>query len=181
MQNKRGISQAFSQVPSTTSEGAVADVRLRAATVFDAFDLSAVLCDSITSLCAADHQADPACLERWLADKTPQDIRTSIIAGHIPIAAEINGVIAGVGLTTPQGSISLLYVAPWAAGQGLGQALLATLEAELTQQGHTVAHLTATQTALGFYQSHGWVLAGPRNDSFGLPGQPMRKLLQPAG
>ncbi|WP_245223426.1 hypothetical protein [Ruegeria sp. HKCCSP346] len=67
MQNKRGISQAFSNVP----EG----IALRPATVFDVFDISRVLIRSITQLCVADHNNDPGHLEQWTAHKDPATIR----------------------------------------------------------------------------------------------------------
>ncbi|WP_209598117.1 hypothetical protein [Ruegeria sp. HKCCSP351] len=73
MQNKRGISQAFSKVP----EG----VTLRRATVFDVFDISRVLIRSITQLCGADHQGDPQAIAQWTDNKDPATIRGWIKPG----------------------------------------------------------------------------------------------------
>lgn len=177
MQNKRGISQAFS---SPLMEGG-ADIDIRAATVFDVFELSCVLHDSIRSLCVADHNNDAEIVERWTANKTPQDIRSWIAAGQCPLVAEVSGRIGGLGLTMADGGIALLYVAPFAVGKKLGHALLCALEDELRRKGHSASHLTATRTALEFYKSHGWEANGPCQSCFGLPGHPMRKLLQPVG
>lgn len=177
MQNKRGISQAFSPPPLETG----GDIGIRAATVFDVFELSNLLQASIRDLCVADHNNDAEIVERWTAHKTPQDIRGWITAGQCPLIAEVSGRIGGLGLTTADGRIELLYVAPFAVGKKLGHALLCALEDELRQKGHSVSHLTATRTALKFYKSHGWEIDGPCQSCFGLPGQPMRKLLQPVG
>ncbi|MEP5770928.1 GNAT family N-acetyltransferase [Nisaea sp.] len=172
MQNKRGISQAFSTRPPAQP------LQLRAATVFDVIELSEVLIASITQLCKADHGDDPASLQRWTANKAPSDIRRWIAAGQIPHLAELRGRIAGLGLATSAGEVSLLYVAPWAKSCGMGAALLRHLEAELAGQGHIEAHLTATQSGIDFYLSQGWSPCGEANTCHGLPGQPMRKLLQ---
>lgn len=177
MQNKRGISQAFSAQAATAQSG----LQIRNATVFDVFEMSEVLTTSIIQLCDMDHGNDPAKLSAWLGNKTAADIRDWVIADTPPLICEYRGQVAGVGHALLDGSISLLYVAPHAVGHGLGQALLLALEAQLRAQGHTEAHLTATESALGFYQSHGWECVGTPCNCFGLPGQPMRKLLQPAG
>lgn len=175
MQNKRGISQVFGG--AFGQQG----VLMRSATVFDVFDISRVLITSITALCAEDHGGDPAKLAPWLANKAPEDFRQSITAGNQFQVAEVGGAIRAVGLTQKDGFISLLYVAPDAIGTGLGRKLLSHLEQQLHQQGHDAAHLVSTQSALKFYLSQGWVCTGLPTNCFGLPGHPMRKLLQSAG
>ena len=174
MQNKRGISQAFSALPPSK------ELVLRPATVFDVFDMSEVLVASITQLCQRDHLGDPECLAQWCGNKSPADIRGWIAAGLVPTVATSLERILGVGLVTPQAEVSLLYVAPWGKSRGVGGALLKYLEAELAAQGHAAAHSTATNSGLGFYLSQGWQVSGASTNCFGLPGHPMRKLLQPA-
>lgn len=175
IQNKRGISQVFSPTKRAT------DSLVRDATVFDVFDISRVLIESITQLCQADHGNDPDMFAEWIANKSPEDIRLWIESGSILSVCDWNGRISAVGLAQANGGISLLYVAPDAVGHGLGRVLLQALEAQLWQAGHRQIHLTATRSALSFYQSQGWSRSGPATNCFGLPGQPMRKLLQPAG
>ena len=180
MQNKRGISQAFSIQTSAAEPARVPKMSLRPATVFDVFEMSEVLQASITQLCTRDHQNDPQLMAQWCANKTPEDIRRWIEAKECLTVAVSGGKILGLGLTTAEGGISLLYVAPWGKGCGVGRALLQHLEAELAAQGHTEAHLTSTQSGLEFYLSQGWQCSGPATNCFGLPGQPMRKRLQAA-
>lgn len=178
MQNKRGISQVFSSLSTQSQRPSSEELALRPATVFDVFEASEVLLASITQLCQLDHRDDSHLLAQWCANKTPEDIRGWILAGEGPTLAVSQGKVLGVGLATAQAKISLLYAAPWGQGCGVGRALLQHLEAGLVTQGHTEAHLTATQSGLDFYLSQGWQRSGAATNCFGLPGQPMRKRLQ---
>ena len=173
MQNKRGISQALSP--------GQAGVSLRRATVFDVFGLSRVLVRSITRLCEADHGNQPDKIAAWTANKDPQSVRNWIISGTQIWLAERNGNVAAVGGLRAPAEISLLYVDPGHAGQGVGAALLSRLEAELATSGAPVAHLMSTRTALGFYRRYGWVAAGEPADWNGMPQFPLRKSLHPPG
>ncbi len=89
--------------------------------------------------------------------------------------------MAAVGGLRAPAEISLLYVDPGHAGQGVGAALLSRLEAELATSGAPVAHLMSTRTALGFYRRYGWVAAGEPADWNGMPQFPLRKSLHPPG
>ncbi|MEX0366675.1 MAG: GNAT family N-acetyltransferase [Ruegeria sp.] len=171
MRNKRGISQAFSAAPK--------GIELRRATLFDVFDMSRILIRSITQLCAADHDNDPDIIARWTANKTPQGIRDWIEGSHDLWLALLNGQPAGVGAISPEGVVSVLYVAPDSIGSGVGAALLARLEAELKEAGHDTGRLDSTTTARGFYLKHGWQTEGtPKAGRYG-PCQKMVKPLQP--
>lgn len=173
MQNKRGISQAFSGPAGQDG------ILIRQAIVFDVFDISRVLIASITDLCSADHGNDPTRLAPWIADKSPQHVREWLSAGGPVLVAERDGHICAVGLALEDGFISLLYVAPDAQRQGMGCALLTALEHQMLAQGHKEAHLISTSAARDFYLAQGWSCSGPETLCLGLPGYPMRKLLQP--
>ncbi|MDC0658939.1 GNAT family N-acetyltransferase [Leisingera sp. SS27] len=169
MQNKRGISQAFTAPP--------APLEIRAATVFDVFAMSRILIASIRDLCQADHGGDSARIAEWTGSKTPEQIRGWIAGPGRYWLAEHGGEAAAVGGLSPDGSISLLYVAPVAAGRGTGAAMLAHLEAELLRQGHAEGRLDATRTALDFYRKHGWEAAEETGGCCATPCIPMRKAL----
>ncbi len=170
MNNKRGISQLLSPSP----EG----VTIRTATVFDAFAVSEVLIASITHLCGDDHGQDPAKLLPWVENKSPADVRAWIESGAVLLLALLEGQPAAVGaLSAEAGVIGLLYVAPQAAGRGVGKALLAELERLLAAQGAQNARLSATLTARDFYRSQGWQVSGQPEACFGMMGIPMSKAL----
>ncbi|WP_051927422.1 GNAT family N-acetyltransferase [Ruegeria halocynthiae] len=171
MQNKRGISQAFSQTPT--------GVILRRATVFDVFDLSRVLIRSITVLCRADHQDDPLAIAQWIANKDPATIRGWITGGAQIWLAECAGQVAAVG-GLHDAEITLLYIDPDHAGHGIGAALLHRMELDLIAAGHSEARLEATRTAQAFYQRHGWQPTGHCSDRQALSCLTMRKSLHPA-
>lgn len=173
MQNKRGISQAFSKVPEGTA--------LRPATVFDVFDISRVLIRSITQLCVADHNNDPGYLKQWIANKDPATIRGWFRPGSQIWLAEREGQVAAVGGLIETGKITLLYVDPDHVDSGVGAALLDRLEQQLTACGCSEAHLDGTLTAREFYPKQGWQPDGTPGDWNGIPQYPMRKSLHPAG
>ncbi|MEM7496144.1 MAG: GNAT family N-acetyltransferase [Myxococcota bacterium] len=169
MPNKRGISQAFHRSPD--------GLQLRPASVFDVFDISRVLIDSITVLCEEDHRNDPAEIADWTANKSPGEVRRWITSGFVPWLGLRHGQLAGVGGVTPEGAISLLYVAPQHSGIGVGTELLAHLEDVLRQGGHGNATLVSTKTALAFYRARGWEEDGAPVRWRGSAAWPMRKTL----
>nr|WP_321251623.1 GNAT family N-acetyltransferase [uncultured Ruegeria sp.] len=171
MQNKRGISQAFSAAP----EGVI----LRRATVFDVFDISRVLIRSITQLCTADHQNDPRAIAQWTENKDPATIRGWIKPGSQIWLAERAGQVAAVGGLFETGEITLLYIDPDHTGCGLGSALLNRMEQELIAAGCSDARLEATQTAQDFYLRQGWQATGQCCDRMDLSCFAMRKSLHP--
>lgn len=179
MQNKRGISQAFS--PAGTG-----GELLRRATLFDLFDMSRVLTQSISQLCTADHGGDAAAIARWCANKTPQALRAQMMhegaefwlltrAGQIAAV----GALAEIDQTAGTGRVTLNYVDPACRGQGASAALLAGLEARLSEQGIERGLLTSTATARDFYLSRGWRADGPPRQGRWILGHPMAKTLAP--
>lgn len=169
MQNKRGISQAFARPLS--------GLEIRPASVFDVFAMSQVLTASVRGLCQAGHGCDPQRIDAWTAAVAPGQIRAWFGGAGRYWLAERNGQAAAVGGLDPDGTVTLLYVAPSAAGQGTGSALLAHLEAELHSAGHSEGRLSATRAALGFCRKHGWRQEEASAASCCLPCIPMRKPL----
>src|SRR5689334_18572527 len=102
---------------------------IRDATPADAPEACAVLIDSITQLCTADHRNDPDILRRWLANKTPENVASWAEAqGRSLLVAIDQGVIVAVGGVTHEGEITVNYVAPAARFRGVSSAMIAALE-----------------------------------------------------
>ncbi len=128
----------------------------------DAFQASVVLQRSITELCHADHGGDQKRLDRWLANKTPENFKAWIENPEVIVFVAENGkTIVGVGACSLKGDVILNYVSPDFRFQGVSTLLLEALEKHLLECGHRNARLSSTQTAVVFYQSRGWKVTKP--------------------
>jgi GNAT superfamily N-acetyltransferase len=153
-------------------------MQIRRATEADAEEAARLLRRSISELCAADHRHDPAILEPWLANKTPEQFRAWLAnpAGCVVVAVTGTG-IGGVGACADSGEITLLYVSPDARFMGVSKGLLAWLEERLRGLGVTEARLSSSRTAHRFYLAAGYRDEGPPVLRRGAMSQPMRKQL----
>ncbi|MBV8914583.1 MAG: GNAT family N-acetyltransferase [Acetobacteraceae bacterium] len=145
----------------------------------DAMAACLVMRRSIAELCLADHRNDPAILERWLGNKTPENFVSWLERpGNTLLLAVEDGKILAVGSVTDAGKITLNYVSPDARFRGVSRAMLASLEARAAERGNTRCVLISTETALRFYQACGYVEDGLPVGAFGTTaGYPMTKPL----
>ena len=135
----------------------MAHFHIRGARAEDAVTVCDVLRRSITELCAADHNDDPARLADWLANKTPETVTAWIgDPGNVVYVAIDDGRIAGVAAMQRSGRISLNYVSPEARFTGVSKALLTALERKARDLGLTQCTLESTRTALRFYHAAGY-------------------------
>ncbi|HYP75943.1 MAG TPA: GNAT family N-acetyltransferase [Polyangiaceae bacterium] len=154
-------------------------ITTRSATAADTAEALAVVRESITQSCVADHQHDPPTLERWLRNKTPEhfarwcsDPDTQIVV------AELDGAIAGVAALHRSGQIHLFYVRPAHVRLGVGRALLLAIEAQALALHIPTLTLESTLCARRFYRQNGFEAAGDPTPQFGvLRGYPHRKVL----
>lgn len=135
---------------------------------------------SIVELCRADHRGRPDVLERWLANKTPEEVSAWIANADSYCASAVadGGEVCGFGMLAAAGEILLLYVSPEHVGRGVGRDLLRALEERAVDRGLGEIRLDSSLTARGFYARHGYVDAescGGRTD--GLFCHAMRKTL----
>ena len=154
-------------------------MEIRDAVPADAPAACEVLRRSIIELCVADHHDDPAILERWLANKTPEIIASWIAqaASSMLVAVEA-GVILAVGAVTDAGEVRLNYVSPDGRFRGVSRAMLRALESRAIERGNSCCTLFSTETARRFYRDAGYVETGPPHGTFGTTGSyPMSKRL----
>ena len=97
-------------------------------------------------------------IERWVHALTPD--RYTPYIDQISVAEE-NGAIVGFATLGLDGRIHALYVAPGAAGKGVGSALLKHVERIAAERGQTSVWLEASLNAVPFYEHHGFVAEGP--------------------
>jgi GNAT superfamily N-acetyltransferase len=130
-------------------------MKVRPAKPEDAAAACDVLRRSITELCEADHRNDEAFLARWLANKTPENVRGWITTSHM-FVAEAGGEILGVAGVSDTGHVTLNYVAPRARFKGVSKALLGAVERCAMELGCTMCTLESTTTAERFYRAAGY-------------------------
>src|SRR5262249_16121872 len=126
-----------------------------------------------------DHGNDPLVLERWLANKTTENVASWISnnANSVLVAVEGKAIIA-VGSVTDAGEITLNYVSPDARFRGLSKPLLLGLERGALERGNVRCTLISTETGHRLYQSSGYVQDGPPQRKFGTTASyPMSKRL----
>lgn len=152
---------------------------IRPAVMDDAPQGVAVLRSSISELCVADHQNDPATLALWLRNKTVESFRHWVALPELLLfVAEVGGVVRGIGSIEASGEIRLCYVQPGFGGQGLGTALVETMEGAAREWGLSTVHLTSSVTARKFYERCGYHSAGDVVACFGaMQGYPFIKAL----
>lgn len=143
---------------------------VRRATPADAVPATELLRASITELCVADHQNDPATLDRWLANKKPEIFETwlSNPDNHLVVAESRSRELACVGCVNRKGEIVLCYAHPHARGTGAGGAILRELEAQAKRWGLAELQLSSSNNARAFYEHHGFVSSGEPRPGFGL-------------
>jgi stringent starvation protein B len=154
-------------------------MEIRDAMPADAPAACEVMRRSITELCIADHHNEPAILERWLANKTPEIVASWITRPGSSVLVAVEGeVILAVGSVTDQGEITLNYVSPDARFRGVSRAMLCALDVRAIGRGNSRCTLLSTETARRFYQDAGYAEDGPPQGKFGTAGSyPMSKRL----
>ena len=154
-------------------------MKIRDATQADATAACGVLRASISELCLADHHNDPVILGRWLANKTPENVKLWIAdpASSLLLAVE-NAAVLAVGAVRNDGEITMNYVSPAARFRGASSALLAALEARAKERGNSRCKLLSTETAHRFYLDRGYEVTGAPQQKFGTSSSyPMTKII----
>ena len=141
---------------------------VRDATPADAAAASKVLRASIAELCALDHRNDPDVLRRWLANKTPENLKAWISDPDTSVLLVVeNEDVLAVGQVRDDGEITLNYVSPQARFRGASTALMTAMEIRAGARGATRCHLASTQTAHRFYLARGYADIGTSESMFG--------------
>lgn len=154
-------------------------VSIRHANSSDNVAISAVQIASIRELCRSHY--DPADLEVWAERRTPEFF-SRVLESQELFVAEREGRVVGWGqLDLETGTVHSIYVAPEAAGHGVGSKLIAHLEAIAVQHGWKNLHLIATLNAIAFCEKMGYEQAAPFghrvSEAITLPCFQMRKRL----
>jgi GNAT superfamily N-acetyltransferase len=150
-------------------------MQVRPAQIADADRAIGVVRRSIQELCELDHKSDPATLSLWLSNKSADNMRRWIAAHTVLVAVE-GERMTGVAAFRIDGQVLLNYVAPEARFQGASKCLMQAIEVWASSRDLKWLTLESTATALRFYLSTGWTIAGPPQPGFGVTTRnPMRK------
>ena len=127
---------------------------VRPATPADADAIWRVHGESIRALCRERYRPDE--IEAWVAVRSPESYRVALRDRRLFVAV-CGGRVVGFGQLDPErAEVEACYVAPEAAGQGVGSALLARMERAARRRGHDVVRLNATLNAEPFYEARGY-------------------------
>lgn len=132
---------------------------LRNATLADIEQISEMAHASYGQLLAADYPAQTIKVALPVMAKVAPEF---IERAHY-VVWDVNGqILGGAGWSTVEGGADVRKVAvhPDHLRQGIGQALMAAIEAEVRAQGHRILHCASSLTAVRFYQSCGFDCIG---------------------
>lgn len=147
----------------------IRSLEIRVAASTDADAACTVLRRSITECCDLDHKNDPAILDAWLGNKTPQMVANWFSSPtNFSLVALSEGQVVGVALLTGAGKLALCYLLPEARGQGVGKALLARMEEQACSWGVKALQLHSTATGQAFFGKLGYVDAGKVRSPYGV-------------
>jgi GNAT superfamily N-acetyltransferase len=144
-------------------------LEIRIAAPTDADAACTVLRRSIEECCTLDHQNDPAILDAWLGNKTPQMVANWFSSPtNFSLVAVSEGAVVGVALLTGAGKLALCYLLPEARGRGIGKALLARMEEQACSWGVKALQLHSTATGQAFFAGRGYIEAGKVRSPYGV-------------
>jgi GNAT superfamily N-acetyltransferase len=157
------------------------DIQSREATIEDTKAMVVVLKSSIQESCILDHANDASLIESWLSNKTEAQLKRWIKCQSLFLnVVTLDGQIAGVGIVTTAGEISLCYVSPDFLRRGVGAAVINGLESHLVGIGVTRSVLTRTMGSVQLSLSMGYEISGNPMIIQGITGTPMRRGLDQA-
>lgn len=149
---------------------------LRNARENDAPAIAKIWVESIRTLCAAHYTAEE--LAARCSGKTPETVRELIRHSAFFIVAESESGIFGFCTCSDFQIIrAALYVAPEAAGRGIGRSLLRAWEEAARKHGIRIMRIHSGRNATGFYRKCGYRLEKEITLSNGIRADEMTKEL----
>ena len=104
----------------------------------------------------------PKQLDAWAPAHPDERVWQASLTAHDTLVAVIGEELVGFADMDEQGYLDRLYVSADHLGEGIGRALVQTLEAHARQAGVTCFHTEASLTALPFFQRLGYRILSPQ-------------------
>ncbi|NUT75606.1 GNAT family N-acetyltransferase [Pseudomonas sp. C1C7] len=152
------------------------------ATAADVGIISRIIDRSIRVGCARDHRNQPQTLAVWTRNTSLEHIQHWLADPRLYLnIALLQDKPVGVAMASVCGKVAFCYVQPEWFRRGVGQALLADLEAWLRDQGQQRVRLHCTRSSEAFYRNLGYRSCARAFMVAGLKAIPMHKdLTSPA-
>lgn len=147
----------------------------------DTMALRDLFAQSIEELTAEDYTEDQRIA--WVTKAEDAQAFADRLSGMVTIIVQVEGEYLGFGALKDNTVLDMLYVHPYAAGQGVGTAIADALEKLAAARGAKEITVEASDTAQPFFEDRGYV-AGQRNlipiEDQWLSNTTMKKQLAPA-
>lgn len=127
---------------------------IRRATPEDNDAIGRVHVRAIKRLCV--HHYAPHEIAAWAGPRKPAHYIEAIRQKEFYVAEETSAVVGFSMLNPADGEVEAVYVAPEAAGRGIGLQLLRVLEERAGTRGLRALHLNASLNAIPFYERAGY-------------------------
>lgn len=127
---------------------------IRESRIDDISEIIQVIHESVRS-CILDHQRNESNIQVWLGQTHQSNLLLLLLYNDSWVYLEDNRVV-GFILINDQGVILLNYICPEKQQQGIGKALLMNVIERMRMKKVKKITLDSTQTALRFYQKHGF-------------------------
>lgn len=128
-------------------------IRIRQAETQDAGAIFLVHKASVHGLCAQWYSSEH--MAAWFKDRTPEIYLPALAAQQIWVAESQGSIVGFVG--AQPGEVTLLFVLPKVAGQGIGSALFAQGLSMAQGTAGSPVVVVATKNSESFYSAHGCV------------------------
>ncbi len=93
----------------------------------------------------------------WITRAADGQAFAERLSANITILVEMDGEILGFASLAGNTLIDMLYVHPYAAGQGVGTALVDAMERLATARGTEAMTVDAADSAVGFFERRGYL------------------------
>jgi len=121
----------------------------------DSAGMQTVHTNAVSQTCGP--MLEPDIVEAWLHGRSPEGyLRAANSGGEVFwVAVDDTGLVVGFASWLGDELVSL-FVDPCHEGQGIGQTLFATCQADAEKGGRSISHLSSTINARTFYESLGF-------------------------
>jgi putative acetyltransferase len=144
----------------TPKKSAAAQFPVRPFLPGDTPGLRELFAQSIDELCTEDYDEDQRIA--WISRVEDAGAFAKQLGGMVTLVVMVDGDYAGFASLKDNTVLDMLYVSPHYAGEGVGTALVETMERLATARGSKDLTVNSSETAVMFFEARGYI-ASSRN------------------